>query len=91
MFSYWDNAPRYKENATFFCESSAYGFEKALNIACDITRNHDDKLIFINAWNEWSEGAYLEPDEMHKYSSLEIIKKFFRIRDETHCYFISSI
>ncbi|HFJ0485323.1 TPA: glycoside hydrolase family 99-like domain-containing protein, partial [Shigella boydii] len=78
VFPDWDNAPRYKENATFFCESSAFDFEKALNIACDITRNHDDKLIFINAWNEWSEGAYLEPDEMYKYSNLEIIKKVFQ-------------
>lgn len=78
VFPDWDNAPRYKERATFFSNTSIDNFGKALELVKTKVDNHDDKLVFINAWNEWSEGAYLEPDNKHKFAYLETIKKTFR-------------
>lgn len=35
------------------------------------------KMFIINAWNEWTEGAYLEPDEESGYEFLTAVKDVF--------------
>jgi len=72
----WDNASRYKKRATIFQGASPEKFSKWFDRLVDTMpkRELPEKFIFLNAWNEWAEGTYLEPDERYGYQYLEVVK-----------------
>jgi lipopolysaccharide biosynthesis protein len=74
-FANWDNTARKKDRGIVVKNSSIFNFES--NIKALLIKSQKNKLpfLFINAWNEWSEGAYLEPDNKNGFSYLEAIKK----------------
>jgi len=70
----WDNTAR-KTNGYVHLGASPEKFGKYMRMLYKkIDQNKQEPLVFINAWNEWCEGAYLEPDEKHKYGYLEVLK-----------------
>ena len=73
----WDNSPR-TSISTIFDYYSPEQFYMLNKIIAEWTyKNHkkEDKFIFINAWNEWGEGSYLEPDERYGYGSINSLSK----------------
>lgn len=74
----WDNTARKKQRATVFAHSSPKLFERWLVRALDETRHSsptlDQRLVFVNAWNEWAEGAHLEPDQRYGYAWLQAVR-----------------
>lgn len=79
VFCGWDNSPRKNTRATIITEPSKIEFEKYLKTKNKIVIEHNDydnQYVFINAWNEWAEGTYLEPDTINKYKYLEVIRKY---------------
>ena len=69
----WDNTARHGERATVWFDSSPELYREWLSAAARYARRAtevDDRLLFINAWNEWAEGCHLEPDEKYGFAWL---------------------
>jgi hypothetical protein len=75
----WDANPRFPFKTGYINNSTPEKFEKYLLKAKEYidSNNIEPKIITINAWNEWSEGSYLEPDTIWKYGYLDAVKKVF--------------
>lgn len=71
----WDNTARYKNRATIFRGATPERFRHWFAKLAESmpARNLPEDFVFINAWNEWSESAYLEPDERHGYGYLDAV------------------
>lgn len=69
----WDNTARRGHRATVYVGSSPRSYARWLAAArlSEQRARGVDGLVFINAWNEWAEGAYLEPDELFGTRYLE--------------------
>lgn len=76
----WDANPRFLFKSGYITNSTPDKFLKYLIKAKVYVDEHpgQKRLITINAWNEWSEGSYLEPDTLHGMKYLEAIKKAFK-------------
>lgn len=76
----WDNTARYGRRATIFKGANPERFEFWMRqlFAATVDNPGRDPVVFINAWNEWAEGTYLEPDERFGYAYLEAIKNSLR-------------
>lgn len=73
----WDNSPRRGENGIVFINSSPETFERHLRDAADALPDgpSEHRLLFLNAWNEWAEGNYLEPDLRYGLGWLEAVQR----------------
>lgn len=60
----WDNTARRLTKAIIYRNAEPEEYKKLLLSIVDFTSRmpKDERLIFINAWNEWAEGTHLEPD-----------------------------
>ena len=73
----WDNSPRIKNFELFenYSPEQFYIFNKIIINWTTHHYNNELQFIFINAWNEWGEGSYLEPDDKYGYASINSLSK----------------
>lgn len=80
VFVGWDNTPRRGENGIIMLNSTpqTFGAELDREVARRLSdKNRETDLFFINAWNEWAEGNYLEPDLRYGHGFLQEVKRVF--------------
>ncbi len=67
----WDNEARKPGAGHVFHRGSPELFARWTSVALATAKRlaaPGERLVFINAWNEWAEGAYLEPDRWHGHA-----------------------
>ena len=74
----WDNTARRPAGAHVLKDATPELYEHWLEKASNLTiseREPQQRLVFINAWNEWAEGCHLEPDRKYGREFLEATKR----------------
>ncbi len=79
----WDNTPRKDINGLVVIGANPEKFGKYFSVLYTHALASKNKYLIINAWNEWAEGCYLEPDEKFKFGYLEQIKKLIVNKQES--------
>ena len=71
----WDNSARRKNGYTVFDSFDLkvyYDWLRANVIETIRSFEPEERFTFVNAWNEWGEGTYLEPDKRYGYASINV-------------------
>ena len=72
----WDDSPRFEEFAAIAINRSPDQFERLVRGARHVVaEDKHEKLIYVAAWNEWTEDHVLLPDTYWGYSYLEALKR----------------
>ena len=78
----FDNSPRYGNTNSLIIQKNNSDFEYYLRKVLKKNFNNGSDFLFVNAWNEWGEGNYLEPDIINGYCYLEAV---FRAKRGMKC------
>lgn len=73
-FVEYDDTPRRGENGICIWGGTPNKFEQYMKKLMKKSEDMGNDIIFVNAWNEWGETMYLEPDELHGYGYLQALK-----------------
>lgn len=70
----WDNSARRTAKAHIYIDASPREYKNWLMQVISQTLKRysgDERIVFVNAWNEWAEGCHLEPDQKWGHAYLQ--------------------
>lgn len=72
----YDHTARRGSKALIYTNPTPMAFQKSIEIALSYVKHKDfdHKVIFLNSWNEWGEGNYMEPDTKWKHAYLDALR-----------------
>ena len=74
-FVQFDDTPRRGKKGRIIKGATPEKFCNYFEQLLDISEKQHKEYVFLTAWNEWGEGAYLEPDTTNGYAYLSAVKK----------------
>lgn len=74
-FVAYDDTPRRGKQGRLVDGSSPEKFEKYLSQLIKVCREQGKEYILLTAWNEWGEGATLEPSKAYGYQYIEAVQR----------------
>ncbi len=74
-FVSYDDSPRRGKQGKVIVGGTPEKFERYLKELLKISSDQEKEFIFLTAWNEWGEGAYLEPDVRNEFQYLEALSR----------------
>jgi hypothetical protein len=76
FFTGWDNTPRRGRRAVILTRATPEAFGRGLAVVLKSVSHKpsQERIVFLNAWNEWAEGMCLEPDQKYGQLHLKVLK-----------------
>lgn len=74
-FVSYDDTPRRGKKGRIILGSTPQKFQKYMSKLIQISKQQSKEYVFLMAWNEWGEGAYLEPDTEYGFQYLEALQQ----------------
>ncbi len=73
----WDHTPSSGSSGTVVVDCKPELFAKNVKDAIKFVadKNDEEKIVILKAWNEWGEGNYMEPDLVHGYEKIDVLKQ----------------
>lgn len=71
----YDDTPRRGNKGKVVCGATPEKFKTYLKQLFEISCKTKKEFLFLTAWNEWGESAYLEPDTLNGFQYLQAVKE----------------